>query len=895
MTPAHPVSLPSLPRLPPPLPRSGVSIEARRALRQVLDDVERGLATAFRDGADTAMLLRLRAQAVERVVVHVWLACVGEAADCALFAVGGFGRGVLFPHSDVDLLLLAQASAIERQARAFEALFACLWDIGLKPGHASRTPAQCRELAVADVSVFTALLDARRLVGDVRLAEALTAIVEDPLLWPPSAFLAAKGDEQRARHARFGDTAYNLEPNLKDGPGGLRTLDLMRWLGRRIAAAGDFDAMVAQGLLDASECEALLRSEAILQRYRYALHLAAGRAEERLLFDHQRRIAADLGFEDEHATNLAVEQFMQGYYRAATVAERLCVQFIERLIELLEPVDPRPRELDRDFVALGARIETRSADLFLRRPHAMVDVFAISLDHPELRGLSSQTMRLLQQALTHYGDDFAADAHVLASFLALLRRGAPAVDALARMNRHGVLAAILPQFRRVVGRMQYDLFHVYTVDEHTLRVLRNVARFASAAAATEFPLAGPIFNALEKPELLLLAALFHDIAKGRGGDHSVLGEEEARAFGARLDLAADDVDLIGWLVRWHLLMSVTAQRQDITDPEVVHRFAVQVGDRERLDHLYLLTIADIAGTNPKLWNEWKARLLADLHTAARFALRAGLGKPPQAEARAAACRARAGELLRESGIGDARALDLLERFPAGSFLRHRPEQIAWQAGLLDAAGSGTDTIVALRPRSARGGSSELFVCAADRDGLFAAITATLDRFGCNVVDARLFVTARRQVFDTFELLDAVTQAPVDASRTQAFELALRRVLGARDPMPRVTRRSLSRRQRHFQRAPQIAFAEVDGATQLALVCSDRPGLLAEVAQAFREARVRVHDARIATFGERAEDFFILSDENNAMLGDSAQAALRTILTRRLGAPTPSPETTHAAS
>ena len=487
----RPAHLPPLPRLPPALPRSGVSAEARLALRQVLDDVDRALATAFRAGADAGELIGLRAQAIERVLRHVWQACLGDAADCALFAVGGFGRGALFPHSDVDLLVLAEDAAMPRQARAFEAFFACLWDIGLKPGHALRTPAQCRELAAADVGVFTALLDARLLVGDARLAPALAAIIDDPALWPPTAFLAAKRAEQAARHARFGDTAYNLEPNLKEGPGGLRTLDLMHWLGQRIARAGDLAPMVEHDVLDASERAALERSTAVLQRYRYALHLAAGRAEERLLFDHQRRIAAELGFEDEHATNLAVEQFMQGYYRAATVAERLCMQFKERLTEVLEPVEADPRELDRDFVALGARIEARAADLFLRRPHAMVDVFAVALDHPELRGLSAQTMRLLQQALAHYGDDFAADAHVLASFLALLRRGAPAVDALARMNWHGVLAAILPQFRRVVGRMQYDLFHVYTVDEHTLRVLRNVARFADPAAAAEFPLAGP--------------------------------------------------------------------------------------------------------------------------------------------------------------------------------------------------------------------------------------------------------------------------------------------------------------------------------------------------------------------------------------------------------------------
>ncbi|NCT68717.1 MAG: [protein-PII] uridylyltransferase [Rhodanobacteraceae bacterium] len=876
--------LPELPRLPTPLPRSGVSGEARLALRQVLGDVDRNLAGAFRDGAAVDTLLRLRAQAVERVVAHVWQACVGEAAGCALFAVGGFGRGLLFPHSDVDLLVLVEPDAAPRQARALEALFACLWDLGLKPGHAVRTPAQCRELAAADVTVYTTLLDTRRIAGDAALAAALAALVEDPTLWPPAAFLAAKRAEQSARHARFGDTAYNLEPNLKDGPGGLRTLDLMRWLGRRIAQAGDFDAMVAHDLLDPTERNALVRSEATLRRYRYALHLAAGRAEERLLFDHQRRIAADLGYQDEHATNLAVEQFMQRYYRAATIVERLAAQLLERLTELLEPAPAAPRELDRDFVALGARIEPRAPDLFLRRPRAIVDVFAVQLDHPELRGLSAQTMRLVQQALARHRDEFADDAHVLGAFLALLRRGAPAVEALARMNRHGVLAAILPPFRRVVGRMQYDLFHAYTVDEHTLRVLRNVARFADTSARDEFPIACETFAALDKPELLLLAALFHDIAKGRGGDHSQLGEDEARAFCVRLALPDADIDLVAWLVRWHLLMSVTAQRQDITDPEVVHRFASQAADRERLDYLYLLTIADIAGTNPKLWNEWKARLLADLYVAARFALRAGLAQPPHAQARIDDCRERTQALLMADGLDMAQAAQRLAVFPPLAFLRLRPEQLAWQARALAQAPGGL--VVAVQPRPPRG-SNELFVHAPDRDGLLAAITATLDRLGFSVVGARLFVEQGR-VFDLFELLDAGTSAAFDAARARELEGALTRVLGARDLAPRVSRRSLSRRLRHFQRAPRIDFTEVGRATQLALVCSDQPGLLARVTQAFREARVRVHDARIATFGERVEDFFVLTDEAGRALDEAAQARLRAILLDHLGVPATPP-------
>jgi len=878
-------------RLPPAQPRSGVSQEARRALRQFLDDDARASAARFREGAEAIGLARERAAAVGEVLGHAWRACVGDAEGCALFAVGGFGHGLLFPYSDIDLLVLVDAAVLPREARAFEAFFACLWDIGLQPGQAVRSPQECRALATADACVFTTLLDARMLAGDARCERVVGEIVADPAVWPPREFLRAKKAEQAARHARFGDTAYNLEPNLKEGPGGLRSLDLMRWLGRRIVGAADVAAMVGAELVDAAELAGLRDAARLLARYRHALHLAAGRAEERLLFDHQRALAASFGYRDAHEGNLAVEQFMQAYYRAATVVERLGFQLLERFTELLEAEPGQPRVLDEDFRATGERLEPASPDLFLRRPRALVDAFTVQLDHPGLRGLSAQSMRLLQQALARHGDAFAADPAVMGAFLDLVRHGAPAVEAIARMNRHGVLAALLPDFRRVVGRMQYDLFHAYTVDEHTMRVLRNVARFADPADAGGFPLAPAIFKDLDKPELLILAALFHDIAKGRGGDHSVLGEADARAFCRRLGLAAADTELVAWLVRWHLLMSVTAQRQDISDPEVVHRFAVQVADRERLDHLYLLTMADIAGTHPGLWNEWKARLLADLHAATRYMLRAGLGRPPEAAARIAECRALTEALLVDDGLSAARARDLLAGFPERSFLRHRPAQMAWQARAVGAADG--QHVVALREQSARGGSSELFVSVPDRDGLFAAIAATLDRFGCSVVLARLFVTSAGQVFDSFELLDADTQAPVDAARARELEVALRRALGARDPTPRVTRRNLSRRQRHFQRPPQVDFSEVGGMTQMALVTSDRPGLLAEVALALREARVRVHDARIATFGERAEDFFVLSDESNAPLDEARRAALGTILSRRLGASPAIREVIHA--
>ncbi|HET8898051.1 MAG TPA: [protein-PII] uridylyltransferase [Rhodanobacteraceae bacterium] len=871
---------------------SGLSREAKRSLRQLLEDDARALALAFAAGADAGSLVQRRAALVDRVVIHVAQACLGapagpDAQGFALFAVGGYGRGRLFPYSDVDLLALSQAAPDASLTRGLERLFACLWDIGLKPGHAVREVAACRQLAAADVSVYTSLLDARRLVGDAALGAAIAAIIDDPALWPPPRYLAAKQAEQQARHARFDDTAHNLEPNLKDGPGGLRTLDLLRWLGKRLLEATGIEALVAEGLLDPAEGAAMATAEATLQRYRYALHLEAGRPEERLLFDYQRALAERLGFKDQARDPslaksepvLGVEQFMQGYYRAASLVDRLGVQLTERYTELLE-ADPAAQIIDADFQRRGRRLETRDPDLFMQRPAALVQAFSRRVDQPELTGFSAETMRQIQHALAHHGAALATDPTVLAAFLRLLQRGAPAVEGLWRMNRHGVLGAILPAFAKVVGRMQYDLFHVYTVDEHTLRVMRNLAWFDNPEARAAFPLACAVFESLDKPELLLLAGLFHDIAKGRGGDHSVLGETDARDFCQRLGLPDADVDLVAWLVRWHLLMSVTAQRQDITDPDVVQRFAQQVVDWERLDHLYLLTIADIRGTSPKLWNAWKDRLLADLYVAARYALRSDVALPLRADQRVRECRLRAQALLAHDGFQPEQVAQLWADFPDASFLRHRPEQIAWQTRAL--AAHARLPVVEVHHLSVRG-TTEVFVCALDRDGLFAAITATLDRLRFSVVEARILSSTTGRALDTFLLLDADSQAPADSWRASELRDRLAQTLAESPYRSRLVRRSLSRRLRHFQMAPRIEFTDDPAAarTQLALVCSDRPGILAMVAQAFRDVGVRVHDARIATFGERVEDFFQLTDRDDRVLSEPLRQALRDTLIQRI--------------
>jgi [protein-PII] uridylyltransferase len=880
---ARPLAIPQLPRLPPAIPRSGVSTEARLALRQLLGDSDRQLAEAFRAGAQVDALVRSRAEAVERIVAHAWNACVGETVELALFAVGGFGRVELFPHSDVDLLALSEMQPSAPAQRALESFFTCLWDVGLKPGHALRTLAECRAIAADDATVYTSLLDARRIAGTASLDRGFAALVEDATIWPSPRYLAAKTEDRQARHARFNDTAYNLEPNLKDGPGGLRALQLVRWLGRRLFAAPTFGALTERGLLSASDAALAHNGQATLSRIRFALHLAAGRGEERLLFDFQRTLAAQFGFVDQHRQNLAVEQFMQGYYRAAIANERLTERFLQRCEETFDPEAHAVQRLSLDFIAVGGRLDCDPPDLLRQRPAALIDLFRVWVEHAQLKGVRADLARRLDEALEDVGDSMARDADVNAAFLRLLRRGPVAVEALARMNRYGVLARYVPAFARVVGRMQYDLFHMYTVDEHTIRVLRNVARFADADASREFTHAHELWMRLPKPELLLLAALFHDIAKGRGGDHSELGEAEAREFCAGLGLINADIDLVCWLVRWHLSMSVTAQRHDITDPEVVHRFAAHVAEWERLDYLYLLTVADIAGTSAKLWNSWKDRLLADLYVNARYVLRAGLDRPPHATERVRECQQQARALLRAQDIDAASVTRIWADIPEECFLRFLPAQIAWQTAGIARAPDPDAALVLIEPHGQRGGS-EVFVYAADRDGLFAVATAVLDRMRLSVHEARIFTTRSGMSWDSFLVLDADGRALVDPVRIQRLRRTLTDALAQAQQPLEWRARTLPRSLRHFQIVPRIAFDQAGPArSQLALVCSDRPGLLADVAMVFRQCRVRVHDARIATFGERVEDFFLLSDERDQPLDAPACAALQAALQRRVDA------------
>ncbi len=874
-------AIPAPPRLPLALPRSGLSDEARLALRQLLEDHARALALAFAAGAEARVLAAARAELVGRVVAQVWTLHLGAPAGLALFAQGGFGRGRLFPHSDVDLLVLTQGDSAP-SSRGLERVFAVLWDLGLEPAQAVRTQAGQRALAAQDLSVFTAMLEAHWLAGDAALVAAPARLAQDEELWPLPAFLDARRAEQAQRRARRGDDSYRLEPDLKDGPGGLRHLDMLYWLGLRMGAPATLAGLVGAGLLDAAAAHELDAAEALLARDRYALHLLAGRAEERLLFEHQRALARQLGYRDA-ADALAVERFMQGYYRAAASVAALVDEAVARLDARQHPPSPAV-PLDARWQRRGAALEPRDPGLIARRPAALLEGACWLDADAGIQHFSAETARAARAVLHEavLEDALARDPDALRAFDRLLRRGAAAPAALTALARIGALGALIPAFATVSGRMQYDLFHIYTVDEHTLHVLAQLAAFAAPAATEQFALAHALWARQRALPVLLLAALFHDIAKGRGGDHSVLGEDEVRGFARQLGWPQEDIEDVCFLVREHLLLSQTAQRQDIGDPQVVARFAARVGSVARLEMLYLLTVADIIGTSPSLWNGFKDRLLADLYHAARRVL-SGDADAADAAALAARCRARALALLTEQGHPATSVAALWRDFPEAAFVRQQPEQVAWQSAALLAA-AATLPVVAAQANSVRGGL-ELFFLAADRDGLFATVTAALEREGYSVQEARILGTPSGRALDSFVLLDAHGGA---GSAERAAHLCARLEAALRSARRPRAQRSLPRRLRHFQRAPRIRFEAADNParTRLALRASDRPGLLADIAEAFLECAVRVHDARIATFGDRAEDYFELSDRSDRALDDAARARLAHMLEQRLGAPEP---------
>ena len=856
------------------------------AYRELLRHAHEELKARFLAEEPVEGLVHARAALVDVVLREVWRThAVAETFGWALVAVGGYGRGELHPCSDIDILLLVPAAPDAAGRGMVERLVTFLWDIGLEVGHSVRTVEECAQESVADVSVMTTLIEARLLAGNEELVGAMRLALGPEHVWPVKEFFEAKVREQTERHVKANDTAYNLEPNVKTGPGGLRDIQTIAWVAKRHFGSDTLDGLVTRGFLSSAELRRLKQAQAVLWKVRFGLHVVTGRREDRLLFDHQIKLAQTFGYEDASYT-LAVEQFMQRYYRTVmdvSLLNELLLQLFREAI--LNQTDP-PRPLNQRFQVRNGSLEAVSDDVFVRTPSTLLELFVLLQQNPDINGVRASTMRAVARSLWLIDEEFRQNPRHHRLFLEILRAPVGVTHELRRMNTYGVLGRYIPAFGRIVGRMQYDLFHAYTVDAHTLFVVSNLRRFAIPRYDHEVPEASRIMQELPKPEVAYLAALFHDIAKGRGGDHSELGAVDAEAFCLEQGLSPYDARLVAWLVRSHLELSVTSQKQDISDPQVINAFARKVGDEIHLDYLYALTCADVRGTNPKLWNSWKASLFHDFYDRVKRALRRGLESPIDQDQLVRETQDAARRLLVERGVAESDIERTWLRFSAVYFLQHTAEEVAWHAQLLAERDPGSDEpLVALDPQSVRGTTAVLIFTRPRQYG-FARTTAVLDQLGLNIVDARITPTGDGFSLDLYHVLEDDGAPITDRDRRVEIEQALWRSLQRPDDTAFAVSRRAPRQARMFNTPTQIAINvdERNRRSVLELVAGDRPGLLCEVGKVLMEHGIELHAAKIMTVGERAEDVFYLTDlENRPLDGERAKVLrdqMKRVLDRR---------------
>ncbi len=843
------------------------------ALRRVLQDAGATLDQAFRDGAEIRSLIHARAWVTDQVLTFWWRQRgLDEIAGLALLAVGGYGRGELHPHSDIDLLVLSRDGLSDAHAPAVEPFLTGLWDLRLKIGHAVRGVAECIELARDDLTIATNIMESRVLAGDAALGDELAEQGGPAHIWPTKKFYSAKREEQRARHRKYNDTEYNLEPNLKGAPGGLRDIQTVGWIAKRHFNAESFEDLVELGFINFPEFRTLLECQDVLWKLRYALHMITDRPEDRLLFDHQRALA-QLFELDDTPDSLAVEKLMRGYYRAAQqvsqVNELLLQHFDEAILRAGEPEFIEP--LNERFQVRNSYLEVVDRTVFDHHAYALMEAFLLLARNDTIQGVRAQTVRMIRLHSERVDDRMRNDTLFTALFLELLREPACARE-LQRMQRYGLLERWLPEFGGVMGRMQHDLFHIYTVDAHTLLVVKNMQDLMQPEAAERFPEPARVAQGLARPELLVIAGLFHDIAKGRGGDHSELGADDVRRFARRLHLAPRDEELLAWLVEKHLVLSMTAQRKDITDPAIVHEFAVDVANQDRLDYLYALTVADICATNPNLWNGWRASLLRQLYVETKVALQRGLDKPLDRSATIRATQEAALEMLRQEGVEPAPVRRFWSKLGEEYFLQDRPEDIAWHTQAILQHGNSNEPLILIREgnRLGGGGGSSLFIYTRDQANLFAVTAAALDQLHLNIHDARILTSKSNFSMDTYIVVEENgDKIANDSERGEEIRRTLFNALRNPEEYPRLVERHTPRQLRHFKMPTRVLISN-DPARRVSvieLVTPDRPGLLARVGRIFMEHGISLHTAKITTLGERVEDVFFVTDHQGRPLGD----------------------------
>jgi [protein-PII] uridylyltransferase len=803
---------------------------------------------------DAQRTLAAHAQFIDELLERLWRENIDDPS-LALVAVGGYGRGALFPHSDIDVLVLMPDA--RQPDAAIERFIGALWDCGLDVGHSVRTVAECVEEAAKDVTVDTSLLESRRVAGNAKLLGEMDRRLRERR--NVREFFDAKFREQKRRHERFQEAAYNLEPNIKESPGGLRDLQMVLWLARAGGFGTSWRELAEQDLITPHEAAAISLNEKVLQDLRIRLHYLAGRREDRLVFDHQIEIARQLKLKGP-AGMAPSDLLMRRYYLAAKAIWRFNQILLANLFDRITPESERePQPLDHDFQVVSRNLELRDEKLFEKKPGMILEAFMRLQAHPDIVGLGPRTLRALSRALPHVNRRFREQRENRRRFMEIMR-SERLTWTLRRMSRYGVLGRYLPVFGRIVGQMQHDLFHVYTVDEHILMVIRNLRRFRIPRFDHEYPFLSQLMQEFDRPEALYLAALFHDVAKGRGGDHSHLGAKDATRFAHDHGLSKADAELMAWLVENHLVMSSTAQKQDLTDREVISSFANLVRDERTLTALYILTVADIRGTSPQVWNAWKGKLLEDLFRSTRRVLR---GELDYAASAIAAKKAESLRIFRNYVPEPGKHEALWKHLDDNYFQRFEVAEIAWHTRTLWSRATPDKPIIRAR-LSPVGEGLQVLVYAPDQPGLFARITGFFDRMQFDVAAAKIYTTRHGWALDSFQVLTRARAAEHYRDLIQTIEKGLgEKVVAPLEPPPSGR---VSRWVKHFPIEPSVQIVDDrrPGHCLVLLSCADRPGLLSSVSRVLLQHELNLIDARVNTLGARAEDAFVVSGRK---LGD----------------------------
>jgi [protein-PII] uridylyltransferase len=820
-------------------------------ITELRDELRRDRASLeqnFLQHGQVARQLVAHSRLIDQYLRRVWDA-LALPENIALVAVGGYGRSELAPKSDIDLLILLDATADQSLQGKLSELVAQLWDMGLEVSHSIRTIEECVSES-HDITVQTNLLEARLICGDAKLFSALQIATFSHL--NPCDFFNAKLKEQQQRHARFVDADFNLEPNIKESPGGLRDLQTVMWMSRAAGLGTTWQALAKSGLISVSEAKEIARHDNLLKNYRSRLHYLAKRREDRLLFDFQTPLAEQMGI-DASAHRRASEHLMQRYYQTRRAVRQFNTIVLQNLQDYLFRVTPLRHPLNERFSVVGTLLDIPDEQLFEHTPAAIFELFLLLQQHPELTDLSAKTLRAVWRAQHKIDTSFRRDAANRARFMEIFRQPQGLLHVLRRMNQYGILGRYIPAFGRIVGQMQHDLFHVYTVDEHILMVVRNLRRFAVAEFAHEHPLCSQLINAFARPEVLYVAGLFHDIAKGRGGDHAQLGKKDARHFCKQHGLSRDDTELVVLLVEQHLNLSATAQKQDISDPDVIAAFAAKINNDRYLVALYLLTVADVRGTSPKVWNAWKAKLMEDLFLRTRRYLSDGKSADLLSEIRSAAAAT-----LNLYALPAATYQLLWAQLEDNYFLDHEAQEIAWHTRLLAFKTNADSAIVKARLSHVGEGLKVLVYCP-DQRALFARICDFFARMNYTIVEAKIHTTRHGYALNSFQIMQASAghtsyrdiMAYIEFELAQDIQLAKAIQLSASG--------RVNRQLKHFPIGNKVNLeSDNRGLFMLSFIGGDRPGLLARIAQIFDQHQVRLHRAKINTLGSRAEDVFWIS-------------------------------------